>query len=128
MTEESYQQARKLMQQLNYLRGLITKQKKAVASWTNIEDVHRRNLKHAQAEGAKKQIQFAIDKLQKLRQMFAAIQFPDSNLPTPKQEVNYCRICQTVIEKNKGYCITCLDNQNLPKYDYIYRKSKELPE
>lgn len=83
MTEESFQQCRKIMQSANYLRGKIKSAKQRVAYWTHIEDGYRRNLKEGQANGAKKLIEKAIDNLAKARKKFADLKFPDSDIPNP---------------------------------------------
>jgi hypothetical protein len=80
MTEVQFQAARKVMQSANYTRGLITAAKGEVAKWTAIEDGHRRNFKHAQADGAKKNIDKAIKRLAELRKKFADMKFPDENV------------------------------------------------
>lgn len=76
MTEELYQRGRKFMQQANHLRGLIAKQKGEVAKWTKIEMVHREEMRPSQADGAKKMLLKALDKLDALRKKFAEMEFP----------------------------------------------------
>lgn len=63
MTEESYQQGRKVMQSANYRRGLITKAKGNVAKWTKIEMSFRSNLQPTRADGAKKMLDRALEEL-----------------------------------------------------------------
>lgn len=126
MTEASYQQARVLMRQLNYLRGLITAQKGEVAKWTAIEAHNLENGKSTNAVRAR--IEKEIQKLDKLRGQFAAIQFPPADLPNTKKDAQFCRICQTEIEKHLEYCIDCDQNKNIPKYDFKNRPDKEVSE
>lgn len=77
MTEESFQEARKLMQSANYLRGLITKAKMNVGKWTRLEDYYRRELHEPQANAAQKNILKAITRLDELRAKFKALKFPE---------------------------------------------------
>lgn len=104
MTEESFQQARKVMQSANCLRGYITKAKGEVAKWTKIEDVHRQELRQSQADGAKKCLDKAIKRLQELRAKFAAMTFPDPNLTI---EVNRCTECGCKIAAGNTLCGEC---------------------
>jgi len=124
MTEESYQRARKLMQQLNHLRSLIIKQKGEVARWTAMESSNKEFGKST--DGVQKRIIKELEKLDKLRATWASIVFPPHDLATPKQPVNYCRICQTLIMQTEQYCITCLENQNLQKYDFKNTNDKDI--
>lgn len=126
MTEESYQQARKLMQQLNYLRGQITTAKNAVAKWTRLEAVYAATGNMKQEENAKTYLVNAINHLGGLRKMWDAIQFPASNLPTPRVSQAYCRICQMPISTSEQYCPQCEENINIPKYDFKHRSDKEV--
>lgn len=84
MTEAQYQAARKVMQSANYMRGMITKAKGEVAKWTALEDGYRRNLKPGQADGAKKALIKAMERLDKERARFKALQLPgeDARMPT----------------------------------------------
>lgn len=127
MTEASYQQTRKLMQQLKYLRGLITAAKADVGKWTRMEMVFRDQLKHSNADGAKKMLAIAMEKLDQLNKTWASIKLPPSDLPTTK-DVNYCRVCNEMIAQIEQYCMTCYQNQNIPKYDFKNRNNKKLPE
>jgi hypothetical protein len=124
MTEESFQRARKLMQQLNYLRGQITEAKARVGTWTRIEDICARDGKDTAK--AKQMIDRAMRRLAELRALFAAIVFPPHDLQTPKSAVNYCRVCQTQIPVNDQYCYDCNQNSNLPKYDFKHENNKDV--
>lgn len=117
MTEASFTQARKLMQQLNHLRGKITCAKNNVSRWTHAEMLHRENLEPAKAANANRMLLRAIQELDKYKAMFAAIQFPPADLP-PIKDAKYCRICQQPIAQQEQYCLTCDTNQNIPKYDF----------
>lgn len=108
MTEESYQQCRKVMASINYLRGQITKAEGEVAKWTYIEDSHRRNLREGQANGAKKMIERAINKLERLRIKFDNISFPDSNIVAIKKKTTQCESCGATIAGGNTYCAECL--------------------
>ena len=90
MTEEAFQAARKVMQRANYIRGLITNAEGSVAKWTKIESSHRENLRPAQADGAKKCIEKALQKLEEVRLKFSQLTFPDVNL---KIEQHRCKDC-----------------------------------
>lgn len=108
MTEESYQQGRKFMKQVNYLRGIMTKAKGDVAKWTKIEDVHRRELRHSQADGAAKCLQNAMERLSELRLRFDNMHFPNSNIVLIKNESVQCEGCGATIAKGNTYCGECL--------------------
>jgi hypothetical protein len=101
MTEASFQACRKIMQQANYLRGVITNHKGNVAKWTNIEASHRDNLRQGQADGAKKMIEKSIRRLEEIRQKFAAIKFPDSDIV---EIINRCKNCGRKIIPDKAEC------------------------
>lgn len=128
MTEASYQQARKLMQQLNYLRSEITKAKGTVAMWTRMEMSYREQLKEGQANGAHKKLLKAMEVLQEKRRMFVAIQFPPSDLPAEMATAKLCRVCHDLINNDQEYCLTCYDNQNIPKYDFKDPNNKGFSE
>lgn len=80
MTEESFQQCRKIMGSANYVRGLITTAKNNICRLTRLEDGLRRNLKHPQADGISKKILISIQRLEKLRAQFAEMKFPESDI------------------------------------------------
>lgn len=79
MTEQSYQECRKIMQSANYLRGRITEAKGEVAKWTNIESSYRDNLQPDRADGAKKILDIAMKRLKEARERFTDIRFPENN-------------------------------------------------
>lgn len=106
MTEESYQQARKVMQSANFIRGMITAAKGEVARWTAIEDSHRRNLKEAQAEGAKKMLHKALLKLAAQREKFAKLQFPDPNIKK-EYKPTLCKTCGIAVAQGMDECLDC---------------------
>lgn len=108
MTEQSYQEGRKLMQRANYMRGVITKAKGEVAKWTKMEMWHRENLNEGQANGAKKALEKALKKLEERRKEFAELKFPDNNIPNRRKEVVQCEGCGTLIAKGNTYCGECL--------------------
>lgn len=107
MTEASFQQCRQVMQKANYLRGLITKAKGEVAKWTKIEDVHRREFREGQANGAKKCLQKAITRLDTLRQKFEALEFPASNIVTIPQKKVQCAGCGEPVNEGTDFCNEC---------------------
>jgi len=96
------------MQTANLLRGLITKAKGDVAKWTAIEDVHRREMRHGQADGAKKCLGKAIKRLEELRQKFEDLSFPNSNITVARTEHIQCEGCGASIAKGNTYCGECL--------------------
>lgn len=104
MTEESFQQGRKFMQQANHLRGLITAAKGGVAKWSNIEASFREQLKPTQADGAKKMLDKALKKLDTLRAKFAEMKFPENNL---SKEIIRCRDCGVKIPEGT-HCDECI--------------------
>lgn len=105
MTEESYQQCRKVMQKINYLRGLITTAKGEVAKWSNIESSFREKLQESRADGAKKMLEKATTKLNERREKFAAMKFPESDITI---EVNRCKECGVKIATGNNYCGECM--------------------
>lgn len=107
MTEESFQQARKLMQKANYARGMIAKAKGEVAKWTKIEDVHKRNLSEGQAVGAKKCLDKAMIRLDQERAKFAALKFPADDI-VKEYAHNRCVECGAIIAQSENYCGECL--------------------
>lgn len=107
MTEDAFQEARKVMQKANYLRGIITNRKGEVAKWTKIEDSFREQLKESQANGAQKMLKIALGKLDEARKKFDALQFPDSNLKVEKKKTVQCENCGAQIEEGNTYCNDC---------------------
>lgn len=105
MTEKAFQAGRKIMQTANYWRGMITTAKGNVAKWTKIEDVHRRELRQSQADGAKKMLDKAMKRLDETRQKFASIMFPDNDL---QEVINRCGECGCRIAEGNHYCGECL--------------------
>lgn len=107
MTEESFQRGRKIMQQANYIRGLITKAKGDVAKWTKIEDCYIRDLKEAQAKASNKMLQRAMAKLDKLRGDFKLLEFPESNIQSVGTK-SECQICGNLTPNGVTLCDECL--------------------
>jgi hypothetical protein len=107
MTEDSFQAGRKVMQKANYLRGEITKQKSEVSKWTRIEDACRKEMKVEQADGAKKCLVNARERLDLVRKKFADLQFPDSNMKTQKPPLAQCESCGNPIPNTETYCSEC---------------------
>jgi hypothetical protein len=99
MTEAAYQAARKVMASANHVRGQITAAEGEVGKWTRIEASHRENLRHSQADGAKKMLDKAISKLGERRAKFAAMTFPDSNLTIQE---NRCKKCGRKLNKEEA--------------------------
>jgi hypothetical protein len=108
MTEASFQQGKKLMQQANYLRGLITKAEGEVAKWTRIQDVHRMEGREGQANGTKKILDNAIKRLEDLRKKFEGMSYPDSNILVVKRRSVQCEGCGAAIAEGNTYCGECL--------------------
>lgn len=108
MTEESYQQCRKVMQKANYWRGMITKAKGNVSKWTKIEMSYRSDLREAKADGARKMLNGAIERLNEVRHKFLLMSFPASDLQPDKKETIQCEGCGNIIAKGNTYCGECL--------------------
>lgn len=126
MTDASYKQAQKLMRQLNHLRSEISKQKGQVARWTAIESS---NLELGKSiANVTVRIRKEIEKLNSLKNMYAAIQFPAHDIPNEKINEKFCRICQTQISNDDEYCLICYENQNIPKYDFTNKNDKDFSE
>lgn len=106
MTEESYQQCRKVMQTINYRRGMITKSEGEVAKWTKIEASYRDSLQEGRANGAKKCLYKALIRLDEERAKFSALKFPDSDI-VKSYTPNICRNCSTPIGPREDYCNDC---------------------
>jgi hypothetical protein len=105
MTEESFQQGRKVMASANYRRGMITVAKGQVARWTRMEASFRANLQHGRADGAKKQLEKAFMKLQEARNKFAELKFPPSDLPPAV--VERCPDCGGRLVSGSKYISEC---------------------
>lgn len=108
MTEESFQQCRKVMQRANWLRGRITNAKANVGKWTKIEDAYRKDLKETQAIGASKMLDKAMAKLNECRDKFAAMKFPDDDIVIEKRRTVQCEGCGSNIAEGNTYCGECL--------------------
>ena len=108
MTEESYQQGRKFMRSVNYLRGQITEAKGDVAKWTKLEDHHRIALQQSQAEGSKKMLDKAIKRLNELQLKFENMKFPDSNIYVSRKKTVQCEGCGASIAEGNTHCGECL--------------------
>jgi hypothetical protein len=109
MTEDAFQQARKIMQQGNYLRGIITSRKGDVVKWTKIEDVHRMEGRERQADGAKKMLQKSLEKLDEARREFSILKFPDNDLIVKKNKKVPCEnYCGNLIDEGEVFCKECL--------------------
>lgn len=96
------------MQQVNALRGLITKAEGNVAKWTKIEDCYRKDLRSENAEGAKKCLVKAMAKLDELRKKFEMMEFPNSNIVIVKTKTVQCEGCGEKIAEGNTYCGECL--------------------
>ena len=108
MTEESYQQGRKFMKSVNYVRGLITQAEANVAKWTRLEDHYKRELQQGQADGAKKMLNKALLRLNELRLKFDNMRFPESNIYVVKKNTIQCEGCGANIAEGNTYCGECL--------------------
>lgn len=107
MTEASFQAGRRFMQSANGLRSAIKQAEGAVAKWSNLEDWNRRELKHPQADGAKKQLEKAMQRLSYLRNKFAKMKFPDSNILIANATFVQCGYCYGMTDIKKDHCILC---------------------
>lgn len=107
MTEAAFQEARKIMMSANFLRGKITEAKGEVAKWTNIEDSYRQQLRQGQADGAKKCLDKALDRLNQLRLKFAEMKFPDTDMQEVKSKHKPCEYCGHIISGDATECSEC---------------------
>ncbi len=87
MTDDAYEECKKVMQQASYLRGKITQAKESVKKYTRFESNHREQMQPGKADAAKKSLDKAMSQLKQRRLAFAALQFPDSNLVLPQNNV-----------------------------------------
>lgn len=108
MTEESYQQARTVMQKANGMRGMIAKRKGEVAKWSKIQDTFREQLREAQADGAKKMLDIAMKKLALAKEAFAKLKFPENNIH--KQYIGgTCKVCSATCASGSNLCGECTE-------------------
>lgn len=108
MTEESFQQCRKIMQKANYMRGMITTQKGHVAKWTRMQHANIENMQPEQAAGCEKMLQLYIKKLKEARENFEMLSFPDSNIVKIITESAQCEVCGNKVAKGNSFCGECL--------------------
>lgn len=80
MTEESFQQCKKVMKKANTLRRLITVSKKQVAELFEIEQLYLEKEKYLQAEATRKNIDKVLKVLNDRKKRFEELVFPDSNI------------------------------------------------
>lgn len=109
MTEQSYQEGRKIMQKANGIRSMIVKAKGEVAKWTKMEMWHKENLNEGQANGARKALEKTLIKLEERRKQFAELKFPDNNIVTNIKEYTSCQVCGN-ITSNKMFCDICQED------------------
>lgn len=110
MTEESYQAGKKLMQKATGFRSSIIKAKANVSKWTNLESWYIQEKKESHAAAANLKLHKAMDRLNKLRQQFADLKFPDSNIQPQAQEKISCERCGMPMPAGNGcYCIECIN-------------------
>lgn len=107
MTEESFQQCRKVMQKANRLRGRITTAKANVSKWTKIEQAYKDQLKESNAIGAGKMLDKAMAKLTEVREKFESMQLPDSNIIVAKIRKVQCESCGSLIDEGQIFCSEC---------------------
>lgn len=93
---------------VDYQRGIITTAKNNVTKWTKLEAANRTNLEHDKADGCKKALGIAMEKLQKARDKFADLKFPENDIPNKKIESVQCEGCGARIAKGNTYCGECL--------------------
>lgn len=109
MTEDSYQQGRKVMQRANYLRGEITTKKDEVAKWTRIEASWIEKGEENRANGANKILKKALEQLEKSKQRFAELKFPESNIVIKKKQKVQCEAgCGSLVDEGEVFCKECL--------------------
>lgn len=107
MTEESFQAGKKFMASANCLRSGIIKAKGIVAKWTKLESWYIQEKKQLQAAASRKNLENAIDRLKILRQKFAELKFPESNIESTHSHLFQCQICGTSIKEGQEYCSDC---------------------
>ncbi len=106
MTEESFQQARKVMQKANHLRGRITAAKQLVGKWIRILEEHKANGRDTDKTQAVVDTQMA--KLESVRAKFDAMKFPDHNIVVVKPKMVQCENCGNLTPEGDTYCKNCL--------------------
>ena len=108
MTEESFQQTRKIMQRANYLRGVITVKKGNVAKWVAMEADAKAKMQDSKVEGFKKLTLKAIEFLNEAKKNFSDLKLPESDIKNIKKETVQCEGCGAQIAKGNTYCGECL--------------------
>lgn len=92
MTEESFQQCRKVMQVANHTRGMITTALESVRKWESLLDYHKKkgtlDLSKIEAKLSK-----SYENLQKWKDKFASLEFPDSNIKERQKTRKPCKGC-----------------------------------
>lgn len=101
MTEESFQQCRKVMQKANFIRGKITENRENVGKWSRINDEHS-------TSKTKETLDRAISKWNEWKAKLAALKFPESDIIVAKKETVQCEGCGANIASGNTYCGECL--------------------
>jgi hypothetical protein len=113
MTEEAYQAARILMRSANHMRGQITSYNSQLKALEVIEDWHKKegHFMTKKMDCKRKRI---MDNLQKYKDKFKALEFPDSNLSTEVgKRKSKCMSCGESIPFRNQYCDECIINNNV---------------
>ena len=80
MTEETFQKCKQIMQSANLIRGKITSAKNEIKRFTQIEGYYLEKMQPNRAEGARKCILKAQERLKHFQDKFAAIKLPENEL------------------------------------------------
>ena len=72
-----------------------------------MELANRANLQHEKADGCKKMLDISMNKLDKAKQKFADLKFPDSNIKAERREMVQCEVCGELVSKGTTYCDKC---------------------
>lgn len=91
MTKESYERGKHLMRIASNTLGNITKTQEQVAKWTELEAYYVRVGKPIRAANAKVNLEKSIFTLERLKQKFDELTFPESNIVVVNKKEPLCQ-------------------------------------